>query len=121
VQDVVMSSLLLTHPNNYRERLQRVGSAAGPRYVRRAQEHARAHLDGPLSLADLAAAAGVSARALQAGFRESECCSPMTWVRDQRLDRVRAELAAAEPGDGTRVTDVALRWGFAHFGRFAQL
>lgn len=121
VQELVIGSLLLTHPSNYLERLQRGGSLAGPRYVRRAMEHARERLDGPLTLGELAVAAGVSARALQDGFRATVGRSPMSWVRDQRLDRAHAELTAAEPGDGTRVTDVALHWGFAHFGRFAQL
>jgi AraC-like DNA-binding protein len=38
-------------------------------------------------------------------------------VRGVRLDRVRDELAADDPL--ASVTDVALRWGFSHTGRFA--
>jgi AraC-like DNA-binding protein len=121
LEELVMSTLLLTHPNNYSERLRRIGAPAGRRYVRRAMEHAQANLDRALTLGELAEAAGVSARALQDGFREVVGCSPTAWVRDLRLDRARDQLAAAEPGDGTSVTEVALRWGFSHLGRFSQV
>ena len=36
-----------------------------------------------------------------------------------RTWRARADLADAVPGSGITVTDVAARWGFTHFGRFA--
>lgn len=121
VQELVMGSLLLTHPSNYSTQLRADRGGAGPRYVRRAMEYASARLDHPLTVAELAEAAGVSVRALQQGFRQAIGCSPLSWLRDRRLERARDELRAAQPGDGTLVTDVALRWGFSHFGRFAQL
>ena len=36
-----------------------------------------------------------------------------------RLAGAHAALRDADPGDGTTVTEVALRFGFAHTGRFA--
>lgn len=71
-----------------------------------------------LTLAELAAAAGVTARALQRGFKEVVGTSPTAYVRGVRLDRVHEDLVA-EAGR-TPITDVAMRWGFFHFGRFAQ-
>ena len=41
--------------------------------------------------------------------------SPLAYLHDLRLDRVRVDLAA---GAGP-VTDVAMRWGLHHMGRFA--
>jgi AraC-like DNA-binding protein len=35
-----------------------------------------------------------------------------------RLEKVREDLARAEPGTDS-VTEVATRWGFLHLGRFA--
>ncbi|WP_344411955.1 helix-turn-helix transcriptional regulator, partial [Pseudonocardia ailaonensis] len=70
-----------------------------------------------LTLADLAAAVGVTARSLQRGFRETLGVSPMAYVRGARLDRVHAELQAAQ--GPAAVTGVATRWGFFHLGRFA--
>ena len=76
------------------------------------------HAAEPLTVADVAEAVGVSARALQDGFRRHLGTTPVSYLRDVRLDRVRAELTAAAPG-ATTVTDVAYRWGFFHPGRFA--
>ena len=41
---------------------------------------------------------------------------PMRFLRNHRLQRVREELLSAREA---QVSDVALRWGFSHFGRFA--
>jgi len=70
-----------------------------------------------LSIADIAAEVGASVRALQAGFREWRQSTPMTELRRIRLQRVREALL--EPDETTEVTDVALRWGFVHLGRFS--
>jgi AraC-like DNA-binding protein len=121
IQELVMNSLLLCHPNNYWDRFVRGTPPARAPYVRRAVEYAHAHLDSPLTVARLAEVAGVSVRALQAGFARDFNCSPTSYVRDLRLDRVHAELSAGDPADGVQVTDVALRWGFSHLGRFSHV
>ena len=73
--------------------------------------------DRDLSTAALAEWAGISARALQLGFRKVTGVSPGTYVRNCRLDRVHRDLArgTAEP-----ITELAFRHGFGHLGRFAQ-
>lgn len=53
----------------------------------------RAHLAEPLELADLAAAASLSARRLQQLMRERHGCSPMEWLRQQRLELLKTQLA----------------------------
>ncbi len=65
----------------------------------------------------MADAAGVSVRRLQEGFREYVGMSPREYLNDVRLARVNRELS--DPGAGTSVTDVAMKWGFTHTGRFA--
>jgi AraC-like DNA-binding protein len=45
--------------------------------------------------------------------------TPMTFVRERRLERVHEELTDAVPTDGVTVTSVAERWGFHHLGSFA--
>jgi transcriptional regulator GlxA family with amidase domain len=57
----------------------------------------------------------VSLRTLSAGFQACHGTSPMRWLREVRLQGAHADLSRA---DGS-VADIALRWGFAHFGRFA--
>jgi transcriptional regulator GlxA family with amidase domain len=41
----------------------------------------------------------------------------MAYVRTARLERARQDLVSAPPG--AQVTDIALRWGFNHVGRFS--
>jgi transcriptional regulator GlxA family with amidase domain len=41
----------------------------------------------------------------------------MQFLRQLRMERVHADLSLA--GSGATVTEVATRWGFLHFGRFA--
>ena len=93
-----------------------MGSAA----LSRALDLVEARADEPLTLPELAAAAGVTPRALQQAFRRYLETTPSEFVRRVRLDRAHADLASGERDDGTTVTDVAMRWGFYHQGRFAS-
>ncbi|MEU6214523.1 helix-turn-helix transcriptional regulator [Streptomyces sp. NPDC047023] len=78
---------------------------------------ANAHRD--VSLAQIAAAAAVTPRALQLAFRREAQCTPWQYLRTVRLARAHAELRAAEAGSGATVGEIARRWGFGHQGRFA--
>ncbi|GAA4097728.1 hypothetical protein GCM10023066_41210 [Nocardioides kongjuensis] len=93
---------------------------AHPAAVRRAIAFMDANADLDLSPAEVAAAASVSVRSLQLAFRRHLDTTPMTYLRDLRLAGARRDLAAAGAGDGASVTDIALRWGFTHQGRFGQ-
>jgi AraC-like DNA-binding protein len=86
--------------------------------VRQAVEHIRRSIDLPLTPSDVAAAVGISPRALQAGFQRFLGTSPAAYIRSVRLEAAHAELAAADPAR-TTVAAVARRWGFAHLGRFS--
>lgn len=57
-------------------------------------------------LGQIAAAARLSPRALQEAFRRHLDRTPTAYLRDVRLQRAHAELRAAEPEEGTTVTDV---------------
>ncbi len=92
--------------------------AALPRHVRAAEAHIAANLDRPLTVEEIATAAGCGARALQAAFRVHRGTTPLNRWREMRLDAARADLVSGTPG--TTVTDTALKWGFQHFGRFAE-
>ena len=110
VEEAVIAGLLDAH-----------GPAAPPpalpRHLRAAEAYIAAHLDRPLTLDEIAAAAGVGPRALQSAFRAHRGTTPLGFWRDRRLDAARADLAAGRPD--ASVTDIALRWGFDHLGRFA--
>ena len=86
--------------------------------VRRIEEFLDAHEREIPSLAELCAFAGIGERTLEYAFREQLGVPPGRFLRLRRLNAARRELRSAEPGT-TRVTDVALRWGFWQLGRFA--
>ncbi len=87
--------------------------------VIRACDYIESHLDTPISLAHLCAAAGVSTRALEYGFRDFYELGPMAYVRIQRLCRVRDDLLnSSRRGDS--VSNTARRWCFTHMGQFSH-
>jgi AraC-like DNA-binding protein len=120
LEDLVMTSLLMSAPNNYADRLSADPSEVAPRCVRRAMELIEDHAHEPLTVEDIAEAVGTSVRALQAGFSRHTGASPMTYLRGVRLEAVHRALRDADPSNGVTVTDVALANGFTHLGRFAQ-
>jgi transcriptional regulator GlxA family with amidase domain len=115
-----MTSLLLGAPNTYSSWLAEDGGSMTPRCVRKAVELIEAHAHEPLTVEDIAEAVGCSVRALQSGFRQHLGSSPLTYLRDVRLELVHEDLLNAGPSRGVSVTEVALNRGFTHLGRFAQ-
>lgn len=89
------------------------------RLMHRAEEYLRASLARPFDLGAFADAVGVSHRMLEYHFRRTYGVPPLAWHRSMRLDAVRRDLRRARRR-GETVTTVALRWGFTHFGRFAE-
>ena len=74
-------------------------------------------LDQPIVLDDLAAAAGVRPRTLEAHFKLHLGTTPMSWVRRTRLARAHQQLLASR--DDANVTEIANANGFTELGRFA--
>ena len=70
-------------------------------------------------VSELCAAAYVSERTLQYAFRDIMGMSPLTYLNRLRLHRARDVLRKAN-SDSTTVTDVAMNWGFWHFGEFSR-
>jgi AraC-like DNA-binding protein len=91
--------------------------AVPSRAVRAAQEYVDAHVDSALTVQQIAAAAGVSVRALQLGFQRDLRSTPLQYVRRRRLEAARAALLAAGP-DEMLISELAQRWGFTNSGRF---
>jgi AraC family ethanolamine operon transcriptional activator len=86
--------------------------------VARARAHLLAHLDEPLTVADLCRVLRVSRRTLQNCFNEVLGLSPVAYLRAIRLNGARRDLKAADPL-ACQIQDVAAKWGFWHMGRFA--
>ncbi|MFF0818038.1 AraC family transcriptional regulator [Rhodococcus sp. NPDC003318] len=91
--------------------------APRPRIVKRVLDAMHADPGRPWTAGDMAECAGVGIRRLQEGFRTYVGRSPSECLLDIRLERAHADLLHGEPR--RTVTDIALRWGFTHTGRFA--
>ncbi|MDD7965366.1 helix-turn-helix domain-containing protein [Actinomycetospora lemnae] len=87
--------------------------------VRRAVQFIDRHAGDGISVAQIAAAARVGARALQAAFRRERGQTPRQYLRAARLEGAHRGLAVADPARGDTVAAVAGRWGFTNAGRFA--
>jgi transcriptional regulator GlxA family with amidase domain len=70
-------------------------------------------------MSELCSIANVSERTLQYAFQDIMGMSPLTYLHRLLLHRARDELRKAEIG-ATTVTDIAMNWGFWHFGDFSR-
>lgn len=72
----------------------------------------------PHTISDLSNRLGVPAERLRRAFLASVGVGPGTWLRQQRLDGARRDLANAA-GNARTVSEIAMKWGFWHLGRFS--
>jgi AraC-like DNA-binding protein len=116
LDQLVATCLLSCHKHNYSNRSSIKKTTVRPRHVRFVQDYIEAHLNESITSEQLAAIAGVSCRSLYSGFKNFVGTSPMQYLRDLRMGKIRAELLS---GQAQSVTGVALKWGFSHMGRFS--
>jgi AraC-like DNA-binding protein len=117
--ETVLTTILYVQPHCYSTSLNRQATPSGPHYVRRAEEYMETHCEEPITASLLATAVGVNVRTLYAAFRKHRDYTPFEFLRSVRLRRARSALLSAPPG--SKVRDVALKWGFNHIGRFSSL
>ena len=113
-------SALLSLPHNKRETLlEEHHHQIAPGIVRRAEEYMRAHSNEAISIIDLLRLSGCSRRVLFSAFRNARNYTPMEFLTELRLQRVREKLLKPHPE--ASISSIALDCGFTHFGRFSQV
>ncbi|WP_181885557.1 helix-turn-helix domain-containing protein [Trinickia dinghuensis] len=106
-QEAHPSVTFASRPARRRPQLDDLGARLPARY-RRAYAFMQANLDRKdLSVHEIAAEIGVTERALQNAFRTFLGLSPREVIRRERMERIRAELVAADRG----VMHTARKWG----------
>jgi transcriptional regulator GlxA family with amidase domain len=113
-----MAGLLVSQTHNYTEELTRPRAVPGSKPIRNALEFIERQPGDIETVADIAAAVGLSVRALDDGFQRYVGTPPMAYLRQVRMARAHEELVAADP-ELTTATAIARKWGFGHYGRFA--
>lgn len=112
-------AFLATFPNTTMTALYLPGPGwVAPAAARRAAAFLEAHVDEPVTLDQIAVAAGVTSRALQYAFRRYFGTTPTGYLRRIRLECAHAELGDADPAGGITVAAVARRWGWTSHSRF---
>jgi AraC-like DNA-binding protein len=111
----LLLSLLLAGQDHYDAAARTAGIA--PSSVRRAEEFIHANCTLPLTLAEIATAAGVPARTLLESFRRFRNTSPVRYLRDVRLDYAQKLLQDCAV---TTAAQAAMDAGLMHLGRFSK-
>jgi len=117
LRDGLTTLLLSSLASSVAFAFQRPAPSADPIAVRRAQEFMAANAERAISMADIAAAAGVSLRSLQNAYRKSRETTLGEGLLSLRLERFRSLLLATESHGS--VSAAAFAAGFGHLGRAA--
>lgn len=107
---------LLTAPGVGALRPTTVRGGLSPAVIRRLRTHIEGNLDQTLTLADLAALAGLSEFHFQRAFRTRLGLSPHAYVEARRIARAEALIAAGEP-----LAEVAVACGFSHHSHLTRI
>lgn len=119
LEEFVAATLLLVQPCNYTELLYGTNKRPESRVLRKAMRYIESNLAEDISIASMSNELGVSIRTLQKAFRDELGTTPVTFIRDLRLERVHQALEDADIDDVVCISDLANRWGLTHYGRFA--
>lgn len=87
--------------------------------MERSGDYLMANLSRRITLTDLEIVSGLSAWSLQYAFQKRFGCSPVTWIRNERLNAARELLLAG--GGHDKVTTAALALSFSIMGEFSRL
>ncbi|PHR81216.1 MAG: hypothetical protein COA59_16250 [Colwellia sp.] len=80
-------------------------------------EHCLEDFDELLKISEIAIHLGVSERALEYAFARKYGVSPIRYFKFMRLHGARRDIRVGK----LNVTDVAMKWGFSHLGRFSGI
>jgi AraC-like DNA-binding protein len=95
-----------------------VSRAESWRIVKRARSYIEAHLGGPIRMSSICAYSATSLSKLERIFRRELQMSPSQYILARRLVAVNRELADFQ-SNSPRISDVAMKYGFNHLGRFS--
>ena len=118
-EDLLIDLILETIPNNYSKQLLEPEIIIRPRHVRFAAEYIHTMARQKISLEALVKISGVSSRSLHTGFKKYYDASPMTYLRNVRLDLARLDLKNGNNAM-TTVTEIAMNCGFNHLSKFTD-
>lgn len=113
---ILIKSLLLSQPHNYSHLLSDDHSN-DPAFLKRALQYIHDNISHNICGEDLERIAGVSKQKLSKAFRDRMKVSFNSYIRYYRLKCIYQELSLAQ--DKKNITNIAMKWGINHLGRFS--
>jgi len=120
LEDDLITALLIAMEESQYDTVQQTTGRTEKVQIANAEDYLFSNLTNPVSRAELAEVAGVSIRSLSRAFMRRHGVGPMKFLKQRRMEAVRMELINAQHKN-TKVSDVALRYGFAELGKFSLL
>ncbi len=118
--EVLLASMLLTRvPNNYSDKIAKVGEIKPSSATEAAANFIRDNAREDINLDDVIRVSGLAKTSLYTEFGKYYGMTPMEFLRRERLRLAYNALASAS-AESICVTNVALDCGFMHFSRFAN-
>jgi AraC-like DNA-binding protein len=118
LEDELITALLIAMEENQNDTKRQTTGRTDKVQLANAEDYLFSNLTNPVSRSELAEVAGVSIRSLSRAFMRRHGVGPMKFLKQRRLEAVRMELINAQP-ENTKVSDVALRYGFTELGKFS--
>lgn len=118
LEQAIIVQLLFASRHNFSDQLDREPLDTAPLHVRRVEDYIEGNWNLPVTIDDLVAVSGVSARTLFRAFEKARGCSPMIFAKRLRLERARELLR--NPDEAASVLGTAIACGFANPGHFAN-
>ena len=119
LSEVLLNMFLWNIEHNYTDELHRMDQLLRPAYVKKALEFIHENANGAIAPTDIARSVNTSQRSLYAGFRKYLNSTPMSYLRNIRLEKVREVLLSNKSGNKS-VAQVAFDHGFTHMGHFSE-
>ncbi|MGB7336708.1 MAG: AraC family transcriptional regulator [Salaquimonas sp.] len=117
LEEELICGLLEAHSSSISHMLKPHKSVPTSAVIKRGRSYIMENLAEAITVSDIAEAAGCSLRGLQMGFRQRFGCSPMKYLRLQRLKHAHYLLQTL-PAE-IQISSVAFDVGYTHLGRFA--
>jgi transcriptional regulator GlxA family with amidase domain len=118
LREQTLSTMWLSVPNNHTDTIFRAPASGEGFRVGQARDLIASESRAEYTVPSLARAVSIGVRALEIAFRKEFDETPLQYLRRTRLERTHDELRYLDPAQAT-VSEIAVRWGFGHLGRFA--
>lgn len=117
-ESLLMSTMLINLEHNYRAELISETAAPKPHHIKKAQAYILENAQEALTPQDIAKETCVSLRSIYAGFQTYLHCTPMTYVKNVKLDKINEELKHCN-ATTTSISEVVSKYGISSLGNFS--